>query len=127
MSEHVAEHAAPEPDKFWLSDKWYSILKWITQIVLPAAATLYLTIGGLWNLAEPEKVAATIVAVDTFLGVVLMLATNSYNKSDAKFDGAIDIQQGAGEGTKLYSLSLNDHPDVLDGKDAVVFKVNKQE
>jgi hypothetical protein len=125
MSEYPAEHEAPqETPSFWLSEKWYNILKWITQIVLPAAATFYLTIGSLWNLAEPEKVAATIVAVDTFLGVALMLTTNAYNKSDAKFDGAIEIQE-AERGTKLYSLNLNDDPSVLDGKNEVVFKVNK--
>ena len=102
MSEYEAEHEAPaENTNFWLSEKWYNILKWIAQVVLPAAATFYLTIGALWNLPNPEKVAATIVAFDTFLGVVLMLATNSYNKSDAKYDGAIEIQE-AERGTKLY-------------------------
>jgi hypothetical protein len=125
MTEYQAEHEAPESSTdFWLSEKWYNILKWIAQVVLPALATFYLTIGALWELPNPEKVAATIVAVDTFLGVVLMLATNSFNKSDAKFDGAIDIQE-AERGTKLYSLNLNDDPAVLDGKDQVIFKVNK--
>lgn len=32
-----------------LSNKLYDILKYIAQIVLPALATLYVTIAGIWN------------------------------------------------------------------------------
>ncbi len=122
MSEYQAEHEAPETQTFWLSEKWYNILKWITQIVLPAAATFYLTIGALWNLAEPEKVAATIVAVDTFLGVVLMLATNSYNKSPARFDGQLNVFETPEK--KTFVLDVGD-VDELTNKSEFLMRVHK--
>ena len=123
MSEYQPEHAAPETQKFWLSEKWYNVLKWITQIVLPALATFYLTIGALWNLAEPEKVAATIVAVDTFLGVVLMLATNSYNNSEARFDGQLNVFDSPEK--KTFVLDVGD-VDQLEHKKEFIMKVNNQ-
>lgn len=126
MSGYEARHDVESTEKFWLSDKWYGILKWITQIVLPAAATFYLTIGALWGLAEPEKVAATIVAVDTFLGVVLMLATNSYNNSDARFDGTLNITQLPTK--KVFELDLGDStPEAIEEKDEFLLKVKPTE
>lgn len=63
-----------------LSNKVYDILKFIAQIVLPAVATFYITIAGIWGLPYGEEVSGTIMAVDTLLGAVLMISTNSYNK-----------------------------------------------
>lgn len=35
--------------KMKLTNKTYDILKWIVVIVLPAAATLYAALGGIWG------------------------------------------------------------------------------
>lgn len=122
MSEYDAKHDVESNQTFWLSEKWYNILKWIAQIVLPAAATFYLTIGALWDLPNPEKVAATIVAFDTFLGVVLMLATNSYNKSDARFDGRLNVFETPEK--KTFVLDVGD-VDELTNKSEFLMKVHK--
>ena len=53
-----------------LSNKSYDILKYIAQIVLPAAGTLYFALAQLWNLPHPTEVVGTITAVDTFLGAL---------------------------------------------------------
>lgn len=66
------------------SNKVYDILKFIAQIVLPATATLYLTLAGIWSLPFGEQVSATLMAVDTFLGALLMLSSNNYNKINKK-------------------------------------------
>ena len=61
----------------------YDILKWIQRVVLPAFGTLYLSLGSIWQgivpLPYPEQVAATIMAVDTFLGVLLGISQANYN------------------------------------------------
>lgn len=64
-----------------LPDKIYDILKYTAQIILPALATLYLAIAGIWNLPYGEQVSGTIMAIDTFLGVLLGIASVNYNKS----------------------------------------------
>lgn len=62
----------------------YDILKWVQRLLLPALATLYLALGAIWKdiiyLPYPEQVAATITAIDTFLGVILGISTANYNK-----------------------------------------------
>ena len=67
-----------------INDKVYDVLKWIQRLLLPAIATLYLALGSIWKdilyLPYPEQVAATITAIDTFLGVLLGISTANYNK-----------------------------------------------
>ena len=67
-----------------LSDKTYNILKWLVVIVLPALATLYAALGGIWGLPLVTEITGTINAVDTFLGAILMISTANYNKSTNK-------------------------------------------
>ena len=63
-----------------MSNKVYNVLKWIAMIVLPACATLYLGLSNVWGLSYGEEVSTTITLVNTFLGTVLMISTNQYNK-----------------------------------------------
>lgn len=65
---------------FKMKDKTYDILKYIAQYVLPACGTLYFALAGIWNLPYGEQIIGTITAVDTFLGVLLGISTNTYNK-----------------------------------------------
>lgn len=63
-----------------MSNKIYDVLKFIAQIVLPAMATLYVSIASLWGLPYPEEISGTVMAIDTFLGAVLMISSNQYYK-----------------------------------------------
>ena len=63
-----------------LNDKVYNVLKWVALIVLPALATLYAVLSGIWHLPLGEQIPATITAVDTFLGALLGISTARYNK-----------------------------------------------
>lgn len=63
-----------------LNNKVYDVLKFIAQIVLPAIATLYITIANIWGLPYGEQISGTVMAIDTFLGALLMISTNAYNK-----------------------------------------------
>ena len=64
-----------------LPDKMYNVLKWLTMIVLPAVATLYFALYGIWGFPYGEQVVGTITALVTFFGVVLGVSTAQYNKS----------------------------------------------
>lgn len=61
-----------------MSNKTYDILKWIALYFLPALATLYFALAGIWNLPYGEQVLGTISALDTFLGVLLGLSNAKY-------------------------------------------------
>lgn len=66
--------------KVKLSNEQYDVLKWVALIALPAAGTLYFTISQIWGLPYGEQIVGTITAVDTFLGALLGLSSNTYNK-----------------------------------------------
>ena len=69
-----------------LKDSWYDVLKWVQRLFLPALATCYLALGSIWdgiiNLPYPEQISATIMAIDTFLGVILGISTANYKKAN---------------------------------------------
>ena len=64
-----------------MSNKMYDILKYIAQIVLPALGTLYFALASIWGFPYAEQIVGTITAVDTFLGVLLKISTDNYNKA----------------------------------------------
>ena len=65
-----------------MSNKVYDILKWIAQYILPALGTLYFALAGIWGFPYGEQIVGTITAVDTFLGVILGLSSNTYYKNN---------------------------------------------
>ena len=63
-----------------MDDKVYDVLKWIAQYLLPALGTMYFALAGIWGLPFGEQIVGTIVAIDTFLGVLLGISSNTYYK-----------------------------------------------
>lgn len=65
-----------------LSNKMYDVLKWIAQIALPALATLYAALAGIWGFPFGEEIVGTISAVDIFLGALLQISSAQYAKTN---------------------------------------------
>ena len=65
-----------------LSNRTYDILKWIALVVIPASATLVLTVGKIWGLPFVTEIPATIMAVDTLMGAILHISAKEYNKEN---------------------------------------------
>lgn len=107
-----------------MNPKLYDVLKFIAQVLLPALGTLYVGLAALWGLPNPEEVSGTVLAIDTFLGVVLHLSSTAYKKSDDRFDGVMEVMPTP-NGDKTYSLQLNGDPADLEHQDQVSFKVTK--
>ena len=107
------------------SNKVYNALKQVAQVWLPAAGTLYFTVAQIWHLPAPEEVSGTILAVDTFLGIVLGLSTKQYNNSPMKFDGRLLIETVNDEGGSTLRMTDVD-PNALATKNEIVFKINRQ-
>lgn len=105
-----------------ITGRLYNVLKFCALVAFPALGTLYVALAALWGLPAAQEVAGTILAVDTFLGVVLQISSNSYNSSTAQ--GTLNIIESS-EG-KVFDLNLDGDPEYeLEGKDRAVFKVNK--
>jgi hypothetical protein len=63
-------------------------LKFIALVVLPAVATAYFAVAGIWHLSHTEQIIGTISAVDTFLGAMLHVSTKSYSPAT---NGALKV------------------------------------
>jgi hypothetical protein len=65
-----------------MTNKTYDILKEIALTILPALAVLYATLGKIWGLPYVSELPATIMAIDTFLGVCLHISSAEYHKEE---------------------------------------------
>ena len=65
-----------------MSNKTYDNLKKIEMYVLPAIATLVITVFKIWNIPYGEAIGATITAFDTALGVMLGISSANYKKKN---------------------------------------------
>lgn len=108
----------------YFTNALYDKLKFFALVILPALGALYFGLAQIWGLPKAEEVVGTVTVVDTFLGVVLKLSTRAYNKSDARYDGTLDVTET--EDGKEFMLNLNSDPYDLPGKHSVEFKVNRQ-
>lgn len=105
-----------------ITGKLYDFLKFLALVAFPAIGTLYFTLAGIWGLPAAEQVVGTIVALDTFLGVVLQISSSKFNSTTAQ--GTLNVHE-TDEG-KTFNLELNGDPELeLEGKDRVVFDVTK--
>ena len=68
-----------------LSNKAYDIIKWLALVLIPATATLWLTLGKVWAFPYLTEVGATIPAIGLFLAGIIGISTDAYHKelSDA--------------------------------------------
>jgi hypothetical protein len=110
--------------KPFLNNRTYDFLKFVAQILLPAAGTFYFSLAGLWELPNADSVVGTIMAVDVFLGLLLGLSAKVYDASEEKYDGDVTITSLPDTPTKRIELAFKDEPEVLEGKKDVTFKVN---
>ena len=63
-----------------MSNKVYDVLKYIALILLPALGTLYFALAKIWGFPYAAEIVGTISAVDAFLGALLKISTDNYNK-----------------------------------------------
>jgi hypothetical protein len=63
-----------------MSNKVYDVMKWIALVFLPAVGALYFGLANIWGFPYAEEVVGTVSVIDTFLGAILMISTNEYNK-----------------------------------------------
>lgn len=61
-----------------ISNKTYDTLKWVAIIVIPALATLVLTVGKIWGLPYYDNIGATISAIGLFIAAIIGVSSTTY-------------------------------------------------
>lgn len=61
-----------------LNNKQYDILKWVALVVIPASATLVLTVGKIWGLPYYDNIGATISAIGLFIAAVIGVSSKDF-------------------------------------------------
>lgn len=111
-----------------LSNVWYKRFKFVALVVLPALGALYFSIAQIWGLPAAEQVVGTIVALDTFLGLLVKAAESSYDKvqenAPTLYDGNI-IKTQSGDGRLVYAIEFEtrEQQENAHGKDALLLKL----
>lgn len=85
------------------NEKTYNVLKYIALIVIPALATLVTSIGtAIGKPAQAQVISVIITAIGTFLGSVVVISSNRYNKQQAEeqFTPKPEVTQPAGQPTE---------------------------
>ena len=61
-----------------LSNRTYDILKWVALVVIPASATLVLTVGKIWGLPYYDNIGATISAIGLFIAAIIGVSSKDF-------------------------------------------------
>lgn len=69
-----------------MNNRLYDALKFIAQIVLPALGTLYASLAEIWGFPFGSQITSTILALDTFMGAVLMISKSQYTRAMRKLE-----------------------------------------
>jgi hypothetical protein len=86
-----------------LTGKMYDRVKNSVLIVIPAVSTLYFSLGAIWGLPAVDEVVKTLAALAAFLGALIGLSKRSYDRSDAKYDGVLVVDETDPE-RDVYSI-----------------------
>lgn len=71
--------------KLMLSNKVYDVLKWIVLVVMPAISVLLVALTKAWKWDIPiDAIVVTFASIETFLGSLIGISTNTYNKESEK-------------------------------------------
>jgi hypothetical protein len=105
------------------NQKLYTALKQMALIWLPAFATFYVALAGVWHFRDVRQVVATVSALDTLLGAILHLSSSTYQKLVSKPDGRLLVDDSDPDKTRaMLDLSETD-PHAMVKKKAITLEV----
>ncbi len=113
----------PKTSKLVMNDKVYDVLNNVVKLALPAIATFYAALSGLWNLPYALEVVGTITALATLLGVFLVIARSAYTGQPIDYDGVLTVNDTDPE-KDVMRLNIDRTLAELGDKDSVTLKVS---
>lgn len=63
-----------------MSDRVYTILKYLCQIAIPAVGGLYFGLAQLWSLPYAEQIVGSCSCVAAFIGILIGVSSYQYYK-----------------------------------------------
>lgn len=100
------------------NSKVYDRMKWVALYVLPALATLWLSLADTWGLPYGTQIGATISALDVFLAVLLGISKSNYKGQGTLLIDSEDPDKD------VYNLELNVDPEELAKMKTITFVVD---
>lgn len=64
-----------------MSNAAYDALKFIALLILPISELIG-SLATVWGFAYGDKLVATLVAIDVFLGALVKISSDAYHKTD---------------------------------------------
>lgn len=62
-----------------MSNRTYDIIKMVSLIAVPLVAFIS-ALMTIWNVPHGEQITATLTAIDTLLGAIVVIVAKEYNK-----------------------------------------------
>ena len=62
-----------------MSNRTYDIIKMVSLIAVPIVAFIS-ALCSIWNVPHSEQITATLTAIDTLLGALVVILAKEYNK-----------------------------------------------
>lgn len=85
-----------------LTSRQYDVLKWVALVVIPASATLVLTVGKIWGLPYYDNIGATISAVGLFIAAIIGVSSRDfYEVEPMDVEGLTYIEDEEIEGVEV--------------------------
>lgn len=106
---------------FKLPDGMYDKLIAVVLYAIPALGTLYFGLAQIWGFPYGEEVVGTLVAIETFLGVVLGVSRKNYIPET---EGSLNFQE-TDPTEEFLTVQLDKHVFDLQDGELVTFRINK--
>ncbi len=65
-----------------MSNKTYDVIRLVGEMAVPVIAFIA-SLCTIWNLPHADEITATLTAIDTLIGAVIMILRTQYNKRQA--------------------------------------------
>lgn len=120
-NENDPKHVAEGTTVSLISNGTYDLLKNLVTVILPALGTFYAAVALIWHLPFSVEVVGTIAALTVLLGAFLKISNKSYQNSDAKYDGELNVDTTDPDDVKVLGQTFN--LDALQAKKDLTLKV----
>ena len=100
----------------------YDVAKDFVTLYAPAALTLYSGLAVIWGWGGVEQVVASGGLVITFLGVILKISSNQYQRQPVEYNGALVVNM-SDPMKENYQLQIDEPWNELAKSDEIRIKV----
>lgn len=76
--------------KYLLSDRIYSVLKWLGLIALPAVAVFVAVVGKVWGWPDVDAWVTTINAIGVLIGALIGISSGTAKPTEAMGQDGLD-------------------------------------